>query len=161
VRANLSDATLDHYVEHYLPIWAKAAEAPVAEVAPTQPSAAAQADAPGPRKSPVNIDFPTASSIPPVSIMNPEPKGPVLPGVAAAAAANPNPPAAASAAPRRARKQAANPPPQSPAPPVAPGAASAVEPIWPEPVPLQPQTAASPARAATPEASAGAATRAQ
>ena len=49
---------------------------------------------PTPRRSPhkmVNIDFPTAASIPAVSIMNPEPNGPVLPGVAAAAAANPNP----------------------------------------------------------------------
>lgn len=146
VRANLSDAALDHYVEHYLPVWAKPPDGPVADATPVQPSATAQSPAQGPHM--VNIDFPTAASIPPVSIMSPEPKGPVLPGVSAAAAANPNPPPAASSSPRRARKQAVNPPPQGGAPAAASGSAAAVEPIWPEPVPPPPQTGEAPAGAA-------------
>ena len=90
VRSNLSAQTLDRYLDHYQEVWAKASEATPAEVAQVQPNASA------PHKL-VNIDFPSAASIPPVSIMNPEPTGPVLPGVAAAAAANPNPQASAAA----------------------------------------------------------------
>ena len=114
---------------------------------------------PGPHKL-VNIDFPSAASIPAVSIMNPEPTGPVLPGVAAAAAANPNSQAAAPAS-RRSRKQAANPPAPTVVQP-APTGSAAAEPIWPEPVPPPPpQTAAAPAGAPvqlnppSPSASAG------
>ena len=102
VRSNLSAQALDRYLDHYQEVWAKAADGAPAEVAQAQPNA------PGPHKL-VNIDFPSAASIPPVSIINPEPTGPVLPGVAAAAAANPNSQAAAPAS-RRSRKQAANPP---------------------------------------------------
>jgi hypothetical protein len=156
VRAHLSEATLDRYVEHYQEIWAKPPEGTLAEGGPPPP-------APGPRKM-VNIDFPSSASIPPVSIMNPEPTGPVLPGVAAAAAANPNGGQAATP-PRHARKQTANPPPQTHSPPVAAGPA-ATEPIWPEPVPPAPmpsQTAAAPAGAPVqlappPSASVGSAT---
>jgi len=143
VRANLSAQTLDHYLERYQEIWAKAPDETPAETGQIQANASAAPNAP-PRR-PVNIDFPSAASIPPVSIMNPEPNGPVLPGVAAAAAANPNPPQAAAAATRRSRKQT-NAAPQTAAQP-APGA-PATEPIWPEPVPMAPpQTAATPAGA--------------
>jgi hypothetical protein len=147
VRANLSDSTLQHYLDRYQPLWSKSPDVPVAAAAPSQltPSQLLAA-ALGPHKVTTSIDFPSAASIPAVSIMNPEPKGPVLPGVAAAAAANPNPPPASP--PRRARKQPANPPPpqaSSGAPP------PAVEPIWPEPVPPAPaRTTAAPA---PPEAS--------
>ncbi len=141
VSANLRDATFDRHLDHYLPVWAKLPEAPLPQV---QPSTTDRLPAQG--RHMVDIDFPTAASIPPVSIMNPEPKGPVLPGVAAAAAANPNPPPAASSSSRRSRRQAANPPAQSAAPAASAGAA-AVEPIWPEPVP-PPPTAAAPAGAA-------------
>lgn len=154
VRANLSDSTLQHYLDRYQPLWSKSPDVPVAAAAPSQltpsqltPSQLLAAGL-GPHKVTTGIDFPSAASIPAVSIMNPEPKGPVLPGVAAAAAANPNPPPA-SPPPRRARKQPANPPPpqaNSAAPP------PAVEPIWPEPVPPAPgRTTATPA---PPEASA-------
>ena len=165
VRANLSDAAFAHYLEHYLPVWAKAAEPTVAEVKQVQPGGAAQQLASG---HTLNIDFPSAASIPAINIMNPEPKGPVLPGAAAAAAANPNPPAASSS--RRPHKQAANPRPQTPAAAAPAAPASAVEPIWPEPVPSPPQAAAAPAASAPvqlspvpapPQASAGIATRAQ
>ncbi len=137
VRANLSAATLDRYLQHYLTVWAQSPDGPVAETTDGQPTATSQLAAQGPRKVLVNIDFPTAASIPPVSIMNPEPTGKVLPGVAAAAAANPNPPAAVatSAAPqaRRSHKQAANPPAQAatPSPPPSPsGAQAQVDPVW-------------------------------
>ena len=137
VRANLTAETLDHYLEHYLALWAKAPDGALADAAPAQTAAIPQ----GQRKVSINADFPTAASIPAVSIMNPEPTGPVLPGVAAAAAANPNPQPGAAPSSRRSRKQAAN-----PAPPTAaqPSPSAATEPIWPEPVPSPPQTAAAP-----------------
>jgi hypothetical protein len=157
VRANLSADTLNRYLEHYAALWANGPEGVIADGAQPQPSAQ------GARKM-VTIDFPTAASIPAVSIMNPEPSGPILPGVAAAAASNPNPSAAAPA--RHAKKQAASPP----APTTLTGAA-ATDPIWPEPVPPPPstpapQTASAPAAAppiqlTPPAANAGAAARAQ
>jgi hypothetical protein len=135
VRANLSAKSYDHYLEHYLALWAKAPDDALADAAPAQTAAIPQ----GPRKVSVNADFPTAASIPAVSIMNPESAGPVLPGVAAAAAANPNPQPSAASPSRRSRKRATNPAPQTVA---QPPAAAAVEPIWPQPVPPPPQAAA-------------------
>jgi hypothetical protein len=149
VRANLSGQTLDRYLDHYLTAWAQPADVPVADAsAQSQPASASQPGAPGQRKVVVNIDFPTAASIPAVSIMNPEPSGKVLPGVAAAAAANPNPPPAAAAAAtaspsKRSRKQAANPPAQAVAPSPPPPPASTDDPVW-TPAPVAP-----PAQAAT------------
>lgn len=165
VRANLSAATLDRYLEHYVSLWANGPEGTAADGTQAQPTA--QLNAPGTHKM-VTIDFPTAASIPAVSIMNPEPSGPVLPGVAAAAASNPNPPPAAASGARHARKQTANPP----APATISGAA-ATDPIWPEPVPPPPSVPA-PQNASAPSgappvqlnppaanANAGAAVRAQ
>jgi hypothetical protein len=148
VRANLGANTLDRYVEHYAAVWGAGSEVPVAENAQSQPAAAAPSNQP-PHHI-VNIDFPSAASIPAVSIMNPEPTGPVLPGVAAAAAANPNPPSTA----RHARKQSASQTNastatmtgQSPGP-------TAVEPIWPEPMPAPPPAQA-PLTASAPPAGA-------
>ena len=128
VRANLADATLDRYLDHYRPLWAKSPDGSLADATQVEPNAA--------RRSPVqpsrmvDIDFPSAASIPPISIMNPEPKGPVLPGVAAAAAANPNPRPAALSSSRRPRRQTSA--------PAVPATTAAVEPIWPEPVPPAP-----------------------
>ena len=150
VRTNLSEATFNRFLESYLPIWAKASEPVVAEAPQVQAAApAAPANASGPRKI-VNIDFPTAASIPAVNIMNPEPTGPVLPGAAAAAAANPNAQSAAPASSRRSHKPAANPPAPAAVQPAAPGQQAAVEPIWPEPLP--PRPAVGPAAAAPPPA---------
>ncbi|MGC1279711.1 MAG: hypothetical protein WA893_16085, partial [Xanthobacteraceae bacterium] len=73
VRANLSGQTLDRYLDHYLPVWAKAPDA--AAVADATSTSSTQAGAPPPHKM-VNIDFPSAASIPAISIMNPEPAGP-------------------------------------------------------------------------------------
>jgi hypothetical protein len=154
VRTNLSEDTFNHYLETYLPIWAKASEAPMAEAPQVQAAApvAAPSSAPAPANPPpsrkvVNIDFPSAASIPAVNIMNPEPTGPVLPGVAAAAARQ-NPQSAAPASSRRAHKPAANPPPPTAVPAGAPSQQAAVEPIWPEPLPPQPPMG--PGSAATP-----------
>lgn len=138
VRANLGAQTFDRHIEHYADIWAKAADGAVVDAG--QPGGQ-------PAHKIVNIDFPTAASIPPVSIMNPEPTGPVLPGVAAAAAANPNPQQVSAVGARRARKTAASG--SSPQTLAGPATANAgpTEPIWPEPMPPQP--------AATPAATSG------
>jgi hypothetical protein len=159
VRTNLTTAALERYLERYAAAWS-APEVPLAEAtqAPTGSTAAAAGQ--GSRKI-VNIDFPSASSIPAVSIMNPEPTGPVLPGVAAAAAANPNPSAPAQ---RHARKQSSpNPNAAAPNPNATLAGQSgqpAVEPIWPEPMPqappaLAPQTAAAPTAPSPAPATAG------
>jgi hypothetical protein len=150
VRANLGTNTLDRYLEHYATLWGAGLEGPVADNAQSQGAAAAPPNQPTHKI--VNIDFPSAASIPAVSIMNPEPTGPVLPGVAAAAAANPNPQSSSST--RHARKPAANP--ANPAAATMTGqsnAPNAVEPIWPEPMPAPPPTAA-PQTASAPAAGA-------
>jgi hypothetical protein len=142
VRANLSGQTLDRYLDRYLTVWALQPDgpAPVAD-ATTQSQPTYQPGGPGPRKT-VNIDFPTAASIPAVSIMNPEPGTKPTPAPASAAAnSNPQAPAAAAASPppaKKSRKQAANPPAQAPA--AAPAPAAVVEqpdPVW-TPVPPAP-----------------------
>lgn len=147
VRANLSDAALEHYLEQYQTAWTKAAEGPVAQAERPDPSATALLVPPGQRKVLVNIDFPTAASIPPISIMNPEP-GRDRPGMAAANANQ------SGTAERRLRKPAANTPAQA-APqstPPSPDASQAqVDPVWaPTPAAPAPQTAAT---AAAPAAS--------
>jgi hypothetical protein len=136
VRANLAANTLDRYLEHYAALWGAGSEVPVAENAQSQAAAAAPPNQPPHHV--VNIDFPSAASIPAVSIMNPEPTGPVLPGVAAAAAANPNPPSTT----RHARKQGASPAAATATMTVQSAAPNAVDPIWPEPMPAPPQTQA-------------------
>jgi hypothetical protein len=149
VRANLSAETLDRYLEHYAALWAATPDAPVADGAIAPSIATAPPNSPGIHSKLVNIDFPTAASIPAVSIMNPEPTGPVLPGVAAAAAANPNAQPSAPSA-RHSRKQTANPSASSAVPSSPSNSAAAPEPIWPEPVPPPPQsqTVAAPVAAA-------------
>jgi len=87
VRTNFTAQTLDHFVDHYREFWGKASDGPVAPVTDAPAAASAEAGAPGKHKV-VNIDFPSAASIPPISIMNPEPKGPAVPRAAGAAANN-------------------------------------------------------------------------
>jgi hypothetical protein len=157
VRGNLSGQTLDHYLDRYLTAWAQQPDGPgpVADAATqNQPTPTYQPGGPGPRKV-VNIDFPTAASIPPVSIMNPEPGTKPAPAGAAASAANPNPTApvaaTASAPPsKKSRKQAASPPAQAPVPTTAPAAAAVVEqpdPVWTPAPPVPPAQAAATAPA--------------
>jgi hypothetical protein len=121
VRTNLSGRTLDRYLDHYASAWAQA-DVPVADAAaaasgpPTAPGLAGQ------KKVLIDADFPSAASIPPVSIMNPEPKT-LPPGVAAAANARAPVPA------RPNRKQAAS----SPGPTLASpsgGGPLPLEPVW-------------------------------
>jgi hypothetical protein len=139
VRSHLSAATLDRYLDRYLTAWAQPPENLSADATSAQPAGLAQT----PHKM-VNIDFPTAASIPAVSIMNPEPAAKAVPGAAAAApaAASPGSPAADGTPQRKQRKQAANPP--------APDAQG--DPVWvPAPLAPAPQGAsAAPAPAPTP-----------
>jgi hypothetical protein len=148
VRANLSGQTLDRYLDHYVTVWAQAADVPVADATPP-------AGPPGQKRVAVDIDFPSAASIPPISIMNPEPKGPVTataPAAVAAGAAGSEANIAPTPAPaaKRSRKQAASPPaqaavaaPAEPAPPV--------DPVWtPGAPPATPHTAAPTAANAAP-----------
>ncbi|HUZ30711.1 MAG TPA: hypothetical protein VMV19_01170 [Xanthobacteraceae bacterium] len=151
VRNDMSAGTLDHYLEHYLPVWAAASDGAAAEGAQLSYPAAQSSAASAHRL--VDVDFPSAASIPAVSIMNPEPTKPASPG--AAAAVNAAPPAAA---PHHSRKQANGGAPAS-------SGTTTTEPIWPEPTPPAPaaQPAAASANAAplqlTPPSSAAARTQ--
>lgn len=71
VRTNIIARTLQHYIDHYREVWARTPDVRPAGVADLAPTGTAD---PSKRKVPVNIDFPSAASIPPISIMNPEPK---------------------------------------------------------------------------------------
>jgi hypothetical protein len=93
LKANLKARTYANNVARYAAVWSEPKAAPVA-------AAAAAPAAPAVASVPSSIVFPNASSIPPVSIMNPEPPAPV------AAAAEPNaaarrPPAPATPPARR------------------------------------------------------------
>ncbi len=133
VRANLSGQTLNRYLDHYLTVWSQTPDGSPANLTSATPGAPG---APGERKVMVNIDFPSAASIPPVSIMNPEPPRP-----AAAAAAVPGEGAhpAPVAKPRKgkAAPQTASAPPAETAPPV--------DPVW---IPTTASTAPQPPAAA-------------
>lgn len=73
VRANLKSHAFEHYVEQYREAWLKLPEPPLASVPESRPVGVIEPHSPGGHRAVVNIDFPTASSIPPISIMNPEP----------------------------------------------------------------------------------------
>lgn len=139
VAANMNSQLYDTLVARYAPTW----NAPA--TAPGMPATAALAGMPPsmPTGKPTNAEFPSASSTPPVSIMNPEPTAstrPAAPAANAAAAPAPRAPAATSA-------QAAAP--AAPAavkrPPPAPKAARAPTTA---PVPLAPPPASAAAPAA-------------
>ena len=158
VRANMSAQTLDRYLERYVALWGQPGETPVAEGAPpSTASLAASQLPPGQRKVLVDIDFPSAASIPAVSIMNPEKLSPA--GLANANARG------AAAAPRASRKVGNSAPSASAAPPAAPSAAPLapeVEPVWSPGATLSsPAQPALPHQAAPPQASTGDAAAAQ
>lgn len=130
VAANMDAHLYDTLVARYAPTW----NAPAA--APAMPASAALAGLPAsmPTGKPTNAEFPSASSTPPVSIMNPEPSARQAPAANAAAAPAPRAPAATSAqaaapaakkppAPKAARAPAAAPVPLAPPPGSAPAAA--------------------------------------
>jgi hypothetical protein len=145
VRANLSGQTLTRYIDHYLTAWVQSPEVPPLADA-TSSSATGQLAAPGQHKL-VDIDFPSAASIPAISIMNPEPLGSPAAAAVASATAGAHDTVVTSPAPRP-RKQPPSPPAQASASP--PPSDPAVDPVW------TPRTARPPAAlAATPSAGAG------
>jgi hypothetical protein len=126
VRANLSGQTLTRYLDHYLTAWVQPPDVPPLADASSPSSAASQLAAPGQHKF-VDIDFPSAASIPAISIMNPEPSGSPAAAAVASATAGAYDAAPASPAPRP-RKQPASPPAQASASPPPPD--PAVDPVW-------------------------------
>ncbi len=123
IRANLKGRTFDAYVGRYAGAWstrngtpAAGAAAPPLAAVETPPAATSSSAAVSPGTGATNLNFPSAASIPPVSIMNAE-TAPTPSGNAPAAAE-----AAASPAPSSTRKQTSSPPrrvsPQGAAPPV-------------------------------------------
>jgi hypothetical protein len=99
VKANLKARTYENNVARYAAIWSEPKNTPAAAVtaAPAAPAVAAV---------PSTIEFPSAASIPPVSIMNPEPAttAAVPPEPGAPVARKPAPPSP----PQPARRPAAN-----------------------------------------------------
>jgi hypothetical protein len=146
VQANLRDRLFDRYVERYTAEWARAPAAgmPVAETAAgnnfttasVPPAAAPAAAAPAAGATAVapsaKYDFPSAASIPAVSIMSPEPAGPPE--------TKPAPPAAPAAAPATPRR---------PAHP-APRAAARTTPPPPQPIGPPPSAQPAPSTASGP-----------
>ena len=145
VRANLSAQTFDRYLDRYLPQWGQP-ETPVAEAAPSSTATLAANQPPAgqtQKKVVVDADFPSAASIPAVSIMNPEPK---------AAPANLTGDARAGASGRRSRKAGNSPPPAAAAATLVPQ----VDPVWaPGTAPSQPPQQAARPQASPPQASTG------
>jgi len=128
VAANMDTHLYDTLVARYAPSW----NAPAAAPAMQGSGALAALPASMPTGKPTNAEFPSASSTPPVSIMNPEPPtAATRQAPAANAAPAPRTPAPASA-------QAAVPAAPAAKKPPAPKAARAPAP----PVPLAPPTAA-------------------
>ena len=128
VQANLRERLFDRYVERYAAEWARAqatgtpvAESPANNAYTTASAPPATAAVPLSPK----FDFPSAASIPPVSIMTAEPTGPPETKPAPAPAA---PKRAQHVPPRAAARTAAPPQPPQPIgpPPSAPAASTAV-----------------------------------
>ncbi|WP_439399464.1 hypothetical protein ACRQ5Q_18970 [Bradyrhizobium sp. PMVTL-01] len=144
VAANMDSHLYDTLVARYAPTW----NAPAAVPSPAMPATAALAGLPPsmPTGKPTNAEFPSASSTPPVSIMNPEP--PTAASRQAAPAANA---AAAPRAPAATSAQAAAPAAPAAKKPPAPKAARAPAAT---PVPLAPPASA-PAAPAAPAGPAG------
>ena len=114
IKDNLKAQIFDQYISRYAADWNKSE--PVAEKPPSAPGPAPVASAPElPAKTPIasKYSFPSAASIPPVSIMNSEP--PLPKEATAAQAAQPAQPAGEGNAsvpvpPKRPQTQAASPP---------------------------------------------------
>ena len=108
LRANMKDRTFDVTVARYAVNWPSRTR-PLAS-SPAAPSAAAMPSGPQPSGAPSGLSFPSAASIPPVSIMNPEPTVPAPSAAPQAADTAPAPTNTAPAsAPRRAPTKSAAP----------------------------------------------------
>jgi hypothetical protein len=138
VRANLRDRTFDAYVARYAANWSEhdaRAGQPVAEAASNGPPTTGSigtTSAIRPAMAPLHYDFPSASSIPAVSIMTPEPETTATRTPAASPSAPSNgatsqrkPPPRAAAAPTR---TTASPTAAPPVPPVPPASSSSPSP---------------------------------
>ena len=151
VRANLSAQTFDRYVDRYSAMWGQGAESPVADAAPPSTGAVAATQlpaAPAQKKVIVDADFPSAASIPAVSIMNPEPRA-----APANAAGEPH-----TGSGRRSSRKTANSAPVAP-PPSAATLVPPVDPVWgPGTAPAPQPSAPAPS---SPQANAGQAPAAQ
>ncbi|UWU80565.1 hypothetical protein N2603_19490 [Bradyrhizobium huanghuaihaiense] len=137
VAANMESHLYDTLVARYAPTW----NAPGA--APSMPATATLAGLPPsmPTGKPTNAEFPSASSTPPVSIMNPEPPTAATKQAAPAAGAAPAAPRAPAATSAQAAAPAAPAAKKPPAPKAARAPAAA-------PVPLAPPASAPAAPAA-------------
>jgi len=131
VAANMESHLYDNLVARYAPTW----NAPAGAALAMPPANPALAGLPPtmPTGKPTNAEFPSASSTPPVSIMNPEPTArqaapaaaPRAPAATSAQAAAPAAPAAKKPpAPKAARAPAAAPVPLAPPPAAAAPAAA-------------------------------------
>jgi hypothetical protein len=128
VIANLNERAFDANVVLHAANWRPDAAAAVVSMPPPGPAVAAVTPAPGPVAVPLSskYDFPSAASIPPVSIMNAEPPLPPANEQAAAPAAPAKPAAAPQPAPQprrqtaREREVAPTPVPAAPPAPAAP-----------------------------------------
>jgi hypothetical protein len=149
VRTNLSAQTFDRYLDRYLPLWGQP-ETPVADAAPSSTATLAASQPPAgqaQKKVVLDADFPSAASIPAVSIMNPEPK---------TAPANAAGEARAAASARRSSRKAGN----SPPPPATTSPAATlvpeVDPVWtPGTAPIPAPQSSPPQASPPPQASAG------
>ena len=119
LKANLKARAFDTYVARYAPGWTVEEKTPPVADKPAEPAVPPQAHAPDAGPAPVasKYKFPSASSIPPVSIMNAEPPlptdGKVRTDPADAAGEKPSGPAAKlPVPPKRPRSEAAVPPPR-------------------------------------------------
>ena len=97
IAANMEQGTYEKLVTHYAPSWsAPAATADAAEPGTSPPLSALASE---PTGKPTNADFPSSASIPPVSIMTPEPST----GAVAAPSPPPGPPSATAHSPGASR----------------------------------------------------------
>jgi hypothetical protein len=120
ILSNMDDRVYEGFVMRHSASWGAPPAAPTGALAAIPPGANV------PTGRPINIDFPSAASTPPVNIMTPEPGGPGSaappPRVATPAAGTPAPRAAAPPAPKKqappkaARAPIPITPPTSPAP---------------------------------------------
>ena len=131
---NMDEHLYEGFVNRYAAIWS------VPQAAGTSPGMGALAAYPAsmPTGRPTNADFPSSNSIPPVSIMSPEPaaRAAPTPATAAAPAARPSPSPSQSPAPAAPVTAAKKPAPKRPTP--APAPAPAAQPVQISPAPSAP-----------------------
>ena len=113
IRANMNDRLYDTLVTRYSPTWTSAAAPSPASNMLTGVPSAAPASAPTGR--PTTVDFANSASIPPVSIMTPDPPAQTAPAAATAAPAAKSTNAAPAPSPKSTNAQAQAQPKRPPA----------------------------------------------